>query len=423
MEPYRLRHDNAGRPRVGVPYRGQRLLRHPMYTKGTAFTREERSAFGLEGLLPDAVSTLEQQERRVYAQHRAQDRSARELRRPGRAPGPQRASSSTACSSTTSRSSCPSSTRRPWARPARSYSHIFRRARGLWITPGHRGRIEEVLANAPFEDVRLIVVTDNERILGLGDQGAGGMGIPVGKLALYTAAAGIHPCADAARQPRRRHRQRGAPRRRPLPRLALSRACAAGIRLARRRVRAGGHDAASRARSCSGRTSRRRTRSGCSTATGRSIALLQRRHPGHGGGGGGRASSPVRARPASPVADQRVVILGAGAAGIGIARLLRDTLRGGRASPGTRSRAPSPASTVTDSSWTTSRFADDHKREFAWPAALAEKARAREQAGHATSTPSCVRSSPPCSSARPASRARSRRSIVREMARTWQRDR
>jgi malate dehydrogenase (oxaloacetate-decarboxylating) len=191
MERYRIEVDGAG-PRVVVPYRGPQLLSHAMYNKSTAFTREERAAFGLEGLLPDAVSTMEMQAERVHGNIvRKDDPVERYI----------------GLAALQDRNEhlfyrvlvdhleeyLPIVYTPTVGRACQMYSKIFRRARGLWITPRQRGHVYEALANAPYEDVRLIVATDNESILGLGDQGAGGMGIPIGKLALYTAAAGIHP--------------------------------------------------------------------------------------------------------------------------------------------------------------------------------------------------------------------------------------
>src|SRR5512144_3257718 len=175
-----------------ISERGQSLLGHSFYNKGSAFTKEERRALGLEGLLPSGVNTIEQQARRVY------ENLARKTDPLEQYIG---------LASLEDRNEhlfhhvlgqhleefLPIVYTPTVGRACQEFSHIFRRARGLWITPEHRGRIADVLGNAPFDDVRLIVVTDNERILGLGDQGVGGMGIPVGKLALYTAAAGIDP--------------------------------------------------------------------------------------------------------------------------------------------------------------------------------------------------------------------------------------
>jgi malic enzyme len=192
MEHYQMERLADGRMRVMVPHRGARLLGHAMFNKSTAFTTDERKRFGLDGLLPPVVSTMEQQARRAFDNivrksepleryiglAALQDRNEHLFYRvlldhlDALLPIVYTPVVGEAC---------------------RQYSRIFRRARGIWITPEHRGRIAEVLAHVPYDDVRLIVVTDNERILGLGDQGAGGMGIPIGKLALYTAAAGIHP--------------------------------------------------------------------------------------------------------------------------------------------------------------------------------------------------------------------------------------
>jgi malate dehydrogenase (oxaloacetate-decarboxylating)(NADP+) len=171
--------------------RGVALLRNPLFNKGTAFSSEERDAFGLRGLLPAHVLTMEEQAERVMIN----------LRRLGNDLEKYIALNSLRDRNETLflRVVCnnideiqPLIYTPTVGLACQRFGDIFERPRGVYISANDRGRIAEVLNNAQ-RPARLIVVTDGERILGLGDLGANGMGIPVGKLSLYAACAGIHP--------------------------------------------------------------------------------------------------------------------------------------------------------------------------------------------------------------------------------------
>jgi malate dehydrogenase (oxaloacetate-decarboxylating) len=171
---------------------GYDLINRPMLNKGTAFTDEERDVFGLHGLLPPHIGTLDAQIKRRL---RALD---------GLPPGFEQYAFLRDLQDTNEtlfyallaaniERMLPLVYTPTVGEGCQRFSEIWRKPRGLFLSYPHKDRIAQILAHPRFDQVRCIVVSDGERILGLGDQGAGGMGIPIGKLSLYSALAGIHP--------------------------------------------------------------------------------------------------------------------------------------------------------------------------------------------------------------------------------------
>src|SRR5688572_1608352 len=191
--PYEIVQTETG-PVYRIRARGTQVMREPLVFRGTAFTQEERAALGLVGLLPHGVTTIDSQSKRVYAQYvRAKDDLAKNVY----------------LTSLRDRNEVlfyrllsehvdemlPIIYTPTIGQAIERYSHEYRRPRGVFLSIDHQDQIEQSLANfgRAADEVDLIVATDSEGVLGIGDQGIGGIEIAIGKLTVYIAAAGIHP--------------------------------------------------------------------------------------------------------------------------------------------------------------------------------------------------------------------------------------
>jgi malate dehydrogenase (oxaloacetate-decarboxylating) len=192
MKQYEKKFDTDGRPYLETSLPGLLLTRLPLLNKGTSFTLEERREFGLLGLLPTHVSPLEEQLERAYANFRA-FRSDLEKHVFLRALQDRSEVLFYALLDKHIEEMMPIIYTPTVAQAVEQFSRIYRYPRGLVVNPENIQHIDTLLENTPFPDVQLIVATDNEGILGIGDQGFGGLAICIGKLSLYTAAAGIDP--------------------------------------------------------------------------------------------------------------------------------------------------------------------------------------------------------------------------------------
>src|SRR6188768_11124 len=178
--------------KMTLPKRNVELLHDAALNKSTAFTREEREQYGLRGLLPYIVSDQQSQINRVMGNLRRKEYDIeRYIFLASLQERNERLFYQAAIEHIDEIT--PLIYTPTVGQACREFSHIFRHSRGFYITPEDRGSISRILDNWPQNDIRIIVITDGQRILGLGDLGANGMGIPIGKLALYTTCAGIHP--------------------------------------------------------------------------------------------------------------------------------------------------------------------------------------------------------------------------------------